>query len=43
MKVKRLLFLDFQMFGFPSEPDEVFSSGSRNEDEGAFRYFDLYK
>ena len=43
LKVKRLPFLDFQMFGFSSDPEEVFPSGPSNEAEGGFRYFDLYK
>ena len=42
LEVQKLLFLDFEMFGFDAKPDEVFPKEPYKPDPN-FRYFDLYK
>jgi hypothetical protein len=37
LKLKQLLLLDFQMFGFPSQPESVFPTSSNHTD--GFNYF----
>ena len=42
LEVQKLLFLDFEMFGFDAKPDEVFPKEPYEPDPN-FSYFDLYK
>ena len=42
LKVQKLLFLDFEMFGFDPQADEVFPKEPYEPDPD-FSYFDLYK
>ena len=42
LEVQKLLFLDFEMFGFDAKPDEVFPKEPYRPDPN-FNYFDLYK
>ena len=42
LKVQKLLFLDFEMFGFDPQADEVFPKEPYEQDPD-FSYFDLYK
>ena len=42
LEVQKLLFLDFEMFGFDAKSDEVFPKEPFKPDPN-FRYFDLYK